>query len=677
MPLTKEQFDRVKATMRRLMDFRRPYDTRRSLLYKQYIGQRDQLTFPDGVTPRSNTFAQYPWSNVETIVSRVHDAYFGYDEWFEVRPGGSLDGMAAEKMQIVLKDRIKAANIISAFEDLTRTVAIYGHGGLKVDWDWGYDTITYAQPVPAMDEMGQPIVDPNTGQPVILGMQPAVKQVPRNRPKFTPIDIYDLYVDPDGSAAAMVVDKTLGQLKQELIGYKLANPNAPEDLYYPEALLEIESRLGKEKDPDAVLVRVAELWDAPTNTVHIMTVDDRDSVAWKEARAGYRWASYRAFQRRVYSGPEVCLWTGPNPFNHKRIPILHTSYVRLPNEVFGVGAIEPIAEMTDALSRFINMIVDNWNLGINRRYVYDSNANIDFDSLKKFNTPGGMIAGEGDPNNVIRELPTHTPVAGDYSIIELYKALIEMTGGISDFYHKGTGSSGGNRTASGISNVISESNFKFRMFIRNLEVYVMQPALAMVASMIQQYLTDEFEVMITDEQPMIPKAVSVRPEELIGNFSFQLVAANYATNEVVRQRNVLAFANLAAQSPYLNEYEGLKMLAKIFKINDVDRVLKTPEQVAQEQQQAMMQQIQMQEMLANAEQRRQNEQIILSGAVNAHKERQKARAAQQNKAGKSQGQGGGRPRSRQFEGPIPGVDVDSLMREIGQLGGANAVGMGG
>ena len=660
------------AKMRRLIDYRRPYDAKRSLLYRQYLGQRDALMFPDGVTQRANTFAQYPWSNVETIVSRVHDAYFSYDDWFETRGVGANDSGSADNMTTVLKKMLKDADLISAVEDLVRTIAIYGHGGLKVDWDWGYDVVTYKEPVPAIDpETQQLIIDPNTGQPIILGYKPASRQIPRNRPRFTPIDIFDLYVDPDGLTAAVVFDRTLGQLKAEYTGYKLTHPDEGDELYYAKGLQELENKLAKEKDPDSVIIRVAELWDYPANTVTIVTAQDVESIAWKERRASYRFASYGAFRRKVYGGPAVMLYTGANQFNHKRIPILHTSYVRLPNEPYGIGAIEPISEMTEAMSQFINMIRDNWNLGINRRYAYDVNANIDHDSLNRFNTPGGKVAVDGDPSKILMPLPTHTPDRGDYSIIELYKNLIETTSGISDFYSGRSSNAGGNTTATGITSIIGESNFKFRMFIRNLEVYIMQPLLKMCSSMVQQYLSDQIEVLITDEPPAIPKAVNISPEELIGNFSFDLVAANYVTNEVVKQRNLLAFQNLAVQSPFWNQYEGLKELAKVFKIPNRNRLLKTPEVVAEEQRQQLEQQLQLEQLHDLREHNQRLEEIKLTGKMAA----EKARATASSKEGGSDKKDG-RPRTRQFEGPIPGSDITTVSRELGQADGIGMRGLG-
>ena len=182
--------------------FRRQYDQRRALFYRQYLGQRDGKNFPDNVTPRSNTFVPYPLSNVETVVSRTLDAFFSFDPWFECKPRASTDDIAAEAMSLVLHDRLKKANFVPMFEALIRNIVIYGHAGIKIDWDWDFDMVTFAQPIPAINqETGQPIMQPVPGppgpdgkptmgmQPIIAGYRPNQTPVPKMRPKFIPIDV--------------------------------------------------------------------------------------------------------------------------------------------------------------------------------------------------------------------------------------------------------------------------------------------------------------------------------------------------------------------------------------------------------------------------------------------------------------------------------------------------------
>ena len=646
---TGELMRRTQNHLTRMLHFRRQYDTRRAEMYRQYIGDRKAPLYPDGLTPRSNTFVPYPLSNVETVTARVMDAFFSFDPWFEARPRGPMDGSAAEKMQMVLHHVMGRSNFMSEFEKFVRNVSIYGHAALKVDWDFGFDVVTYPEPVHAQDpSTGQPLLDETTGQPVVLRYEPKTRQVPKNRPKFEAVDVYDLLIDPDGSMKGHVVERPFREVQQL----------AEMGIYDKEGVARIASYIKDEKDADNILIRIAELWDSIEGTVTVATFSqDSEALGYKDLRYSYRNASYKTWKRKMYGGPSVLLKHGENPFMHKQISVLDTSYIKLPNHVFGLGQVEVISDLTESLNKFVNMITDNWNMGINRRYAYNTEVDIDQTALNNFNVPGGKVGVSGDPNKAIKELPFFTPQAGDYEIMGVYRNMIELASGVSDFYAKGIGAPTGNRTATGINQVVNEGNYRFRMFIRNLEVDILKPMLEQVASMVQQFITDEIEVMITDDMPGIPKVPVVRPEELIGSVSFDIVAANYGTNKNIRQRNLLALGQVLAESPFTNEHEFLREMLKTFEIRNVHRLIKSPEQVAAEQQAALQQQIEM---------------MIFQAMLEADTQVKIARARSTGSSG-----GGDRKQGRPSTNPtakIPGHGLSSAIREFAQMHGANVPG---
>lgn len=668
--------ERVDANLRRMLYFRRQYDQRRSFFYRQYVSQQDRKTFPDNVTPRSNTFVPYPLSNVETIVSRTSDAFFSFDPPFECKGRSQADETAAEAMQLVLNYKLHKAHWIAAIEELMRNLVIYGFAGIKVDWDWGYDMGVDAQPEflqqPVTDPMGQrvlnpqtgqpqlqPVPDPVTGAPIVIAVHPVQKKIPRQRPLLIPIDVYDLLVDPDGGLVAHMNEKSWGQMKREW--------EMNSNLYFADGMTKLAEKIEQEPDPDLVIVRIAEFWDEINDTVTLMTFGkDTEAISWKDLRASYRQASYSGWKRRLYGGESILLYHGPNPFAHKRAPILYTNYIKVPGEKFGLGAIEIISDLTESFNRMVNMVTDNWNMGINRRYAYNVEADIDHTALNLFNTPGGKVGVVGDPNNVIAPLPFFTPQRGDYMIFDVYKNMIELSSGVNDFYSKGVGSSPGNRTATGINQVMNESNFRFKMFIRNMELDILQPMLEMCASMVQQYMTNEEEVRITDAPVGVAKWPVVKPEELIGNFDFDFVAANYATNKVVRQRNMLAFANWAGQTPYWNMGEGIREIGKVMEIRNLNKLVKSDQQVAQEQQAQLAQQVKL---------------MVLEAAL-AHgsaldQGQAKAKWQHQSKMGQTPGGKVGRPRGMGQEGQLPGAGTTTAARGVAQLFGANGLGLSG
>lgn len=664
------------SSLRRMRYFRKQYDQRRAYFYRQYLGQRDQRFYPDNVTPRANAFVPYPLSNVETIVSRVLDAFFSYEEWLEVKGRSSADESAAEKMQVVLLRLLKRANFVPAFESLVRNIVIYGHAAMKVDWDWDYDVVTYSQPIPMIGPDGQPVLQPQLNpdtmqpelKPIILGYRPAQKSVTRSRPRFIPIDVYDLLIDPDGGIIAHLTERTLGQMvrEQQMSTQAAQSDPSKKPLYLPEAIDTLVRRVSDNvKAPDNpmdTIIRIAEVWDEYAQTQSVLTYgEDAEAISWKDLRASYRAAGYSPFKRKVYAGIPLLLYHGEIPFMHKKAPIVCTSFIKIPNEIFGLGAIEIISDLTESLNKFVNMITDNWNLSINRRYAFDVNADIDHEALNSFNVPGGKVGVTGDPSKVIMPLPFFTPAAGDYQVLDVYKMMIESASGVSDFYSKGMGSPTNNKTASGISSVMQESNFRFKMFIRNLELDILQPILGMCASMVQQYISDPMEFQVTGENPSIKKWITLTPEELIGTLDFDLVAANYASNRIIRQRNIMALVNIMASNPvfapYVNPYETAKELYKAFEIRNINKLLIAPPQVQMMQMQQQKQQIDM---------------MLMESMLQTEGKARIGQSKPQTTTGKD-----GRPRTAQFEGAIPGAGLMSPIRELAQSMGSSALGLAG
>jgi hypothetical protein len=496
-------------------------------------------------------------------------------------------------------------------------------------------------------------------------------------------------IDPDGDIVALLLEKSYGAFMRE---YE-ANPK----LYKPEAVAEIMRRVAsyKEEDRDGILIRIAEIWDSTKQTVTLMTSpDDWDALSWKDRRYQYRNASLSAYKRNLYKGPAIILYDGPNPFAHKRCPILHMPYTKVPGDTYGYGLIERISDLNEGINVFTNMITDNWNIGINRRYAFDTQADIDHEALDQANTPGGQVGVTGDPSHVLMALPFFTPNAQDYQILDIYRSMIEMASGVSDFYAKGVGGPGGNSTSSGISQVINESGFVFKRFISNFEVQILQPMCEMVAALIQQYGTAEMEFDITGQAPGIPKYGRVPLASIIGSYSFDFVGANYATGKVVKQRNLMAFYNIAMQSPYANQGEFLREIARCMEIANPNRLLKPDQQVQAEA--AQSRQMQYQEELTRELLKMESKALPAAlgqagkpgiGDKIAGEARQVQEVVEQYLADTvdmvfpphppESGRHVGRPAQSQHEGKIPGATGGEEMSSFAQAMGANALGTSG
>lgn len=659
-----DELQDAQKVLERLRNFQRPYDSRRDALYSQLIGYTPPAYFPDKRTPRSNVSVPYPFANFDQVRATIMEALFLTDPPFEVLPRGMKDSGGALAMQRVMELlALQKGRLRATMDEYVGGLAVYGFYPLYVGWDWDYDTVPSWEVQPAFNPDGSYQVDYATGMP-LLARTLVRKKVPRNRPCYQTIDIYDLLIDPDGAHIARLFYKTLPQMIREQEMATLAGQH----LYDPAALYELQRYLQDKPDAETAIINIAELWDTVNQKCTLVTTAaDPEVLSYKDKRFANRAAMYSTWRRTTCDREPLLLAPKyDNPYMHCKVPILYTSYTKLPGEPFGFGVIEPVAGMVEHLNKSVRAIEDNWNMGVNQRYAIDLERNIDLEGLQRANVPGGIVGLYGNVNEVMKELPTHTPQAGDYAIIPLFQQMIETGSGQSDFYSRGVGTPKGNETATGISSVIAQASKRLTGVVQRLEEDILEPLLQMTASNIQQFITDDIEVRITDEMPAIGKInsafVTITPEDLAGSFDFRLMGALYMENRTVQQAHMMQLGEMIATNPmfaaYIKPYEWLQETQRVFRIPYPGRFIKTPEEVAMEQ--AMM--IQQQLMVGALQQK--------MGL--APDERQIAAA----KGGGGKPPGGKGDSGRNYAKPASNP-ATTTTRSSGQQTGLNALGMEG
>lgn len=664
------------AVVQRLLNFRRPYETRWDELYRHLVSKGTPRQYPDG-SPRANVFVPFAYSNVNFVRNTINEALFSMDPPMETIPGGAADEDAAYAMQLVLeKLAVRDARLRSVMNDYVGGLATYGFYPIDIGWDWDLDFVyemedqlvqpdasTPAELIGQNPQTGEPLViNPMTRMPLVKRVK-VLKPVPRNRPKYTCLDIFDVAIDPDGAYVAKFFDKTLPQMERENSVAEAAGL----ELYNKEALARIKESVFSEGDTEKTrnaLVRICELWNATDNTFSTFTTDeDVTSTTFKDNRYAYRAATKTAFNRGIASNvPKTLLATGYNPYAHCKVPILYTHYSKLPSETFGMGVIEPTFNLAELFNTSASMIMDGWNLGSNQRFAFDLTRDIDLADLRDVNNPGGLVGVYGDPNNVLRELPTHTPDQGAYSILPLLQQAIESVANISDSYQRGVGSTTGNKTATGINSVIQQANKGMTQLAMQICEDIVQPLFAMTASNIQQFLPDDAEIKITDARPAIPKVnspyMTITKTQLAGSFDFRISGAAYMENRFTLQANarmmVETFAKLAPE--WLKpDTAGLELM-KIHRIPYPHRFIKSAEEVEAERQRQMV--------------------TAYFQAVTAAQQMEAEAAAEE--AGQAKGavkSGGGRKTTGGPQRPEYSVsDVTGVARKYSQMLGANAMG---
>ena len=119
-----------------------------------------------------------------------------------------------------------------------------------------------------------------------------------------------------------------------------------------------------------------------------------------------------------------------------------------------------------------------------------------------------------------------------------------------------------------------------------------QPFLKHMMRLNTWHLPDKFEARITTNTGQ--RFVPLFSGDIHSDYDFtaRYTSMEPALGKQFRAQQLIQYAQMWHQSPYLQQHEFMKAIMEMLDFHDSDRYLKSPEQVAQEQQQMMQQTVQ-------------------------------------------------------------------------------------
>lgn len=228
---------------------------------------------------------------------------------------------------------------------------------------------------------------------------------------------------------------------------------------------------------------------------------------------------------------------------------------------------------------------------VNPMLLLDDAADIPLESLiwKPFGfVPGGMEGGM----DTVKPLTIPDTFGNTFrEQEEFFKSTIEdMTG----MYRYNMGSTPTRQEAVGtIHSLQAMGESRIKLLLMTMDYQGFQPLLKYMMLLNAWHLPDNFESRIitnngTEFQPLF--AGDIHPDY---DFTARYTAMEPALGKHFKAQQLLQFAQLWAQSPYLQHYQFMKSIMELFDFNNTDQYLYSPQQVQQQQQQSLQQQIQM------------------------------------------------------------------------------------
>ena len=408
---------------------------------------------------------------VEAIHANLLNALFPANErFFTVAGKSEADHQNAQVIEEFLRGKLEDANFIEKYAMFLKQAVVIGNTVAAVPWRKHTRIRRVEQPVQLFG--------------VTVGYQRVVREdVVYNGPEFEVLDMFDFLIDPNATEfrQAKVIhklDRSLRELKSNPAYSNLEQLQPINDGF--SADLDDANKASKrrafgldelqadhrESKPD--MVKVLEAWG--------------DFVVGDQVFCNYVCA---------IANEKTVIRFEPNPYDCGLKPFIFTSFIPVPNEIYGIGAIEKSLGLQHVINTLTNQKLDVINLSINNPFTYLINDDV-FDPDTLVTRPGALIpVKDHDTLRPIQYLNNYTVAFNE--IADLKSEIQEATGALKYFIG---GDSLQGRTATEVNALVNGGTQKFSSFLSHLEKTSLEPFLRIVFETAKQFIseTENFRV---------------------------------------------------------------------------------------------------------------------------------------------------------------------------------------
>jgi hypothetical protein len=271
-----------------------------------------------------------------------------------------------------------------------------------------------------------------------------------------------------------------------------------------------------------------------------------------------------------------------------------------------------IGELQDVKVALMRQIILNVANNNDRQAIVDGAA-INLDDLrdnKKFIR--ARVEGNRDVSSVVSYFPEAPMSPAAMPMVEYLDSIKENRTGVTK-YNQGLDSKSLNKTATGITAIMTAANQRVEMIARMFAETGVLDLFELLVEMNSRYVDQEQVVRLTEGQPVV-----IRPDDLKGEYDLDIAAGVGAGQRQEATQNMMllisqiypALLQLGVPAPLVTEkaVEAAKTLAEQMGYKDAGKIVPTAEelqqfmqmqqqQMAMQQEQAVMQQAQADQML--------------------------------------------------------------------------------
>uniref|UniRef100_A0A6M3ILF7 Putative head tail connector protein n=1 Tax=viral metagenome TaxID=1070528 RepID=A0A6M3ILF7_9ZZZZ len=484
--------------------------------YKLYRNYRDVSTTPY----KSNIFVPYIFSKVETVVPKMLGTLFNTRPIISVQPRKG----ASEDMSILLEQLLEyqldedQLEFFSKILEFFKECAIYGSSFAKIIPKFNDDELS------SFNYIDIEPID-------LFHVFPDYRAKSIRRMKYIIQLSYTDYDDLEAMARSGFYQNV-----EELLG-KLENISSVDE-YKKNRLTSVGILDEYAFDSTRRVVEVLEYWDRD----YIYTVGARRELLKKEK----------------------------NPFGGL-LPFIMARYVPVQQELYGIGIPEIAESLQEELNDVRNQRMDNVNLIINRMFIANKYADIDFDSLISY--PGNVIL--SNDINAIRDLTTPDVTQSAYREEEIIKRDIDSATG--EYPYSAGEPPQRRETATGIVKLQQASNIRFDTVVKMLEFTVLRNIAKMFLWLDYHFLEpEEFAKIVGEEEFQKRNGQAFYDQdinEVLKLYNFQPMGSSTTAVKEVRLQQMMQCYQLFNGDQFINQLELRKMLLDALDIKSQSRLI--------------------------------------------------------------------------------------------------------
>lgn len=567
--------------------------------YKKFVGYKEEteeerIARENGEAVRSNLHIPRTYQIVDTIRARMVMAFFKTYPYFEFVPQASYQTrfslqQAEDKAKVgsaLVNEQLKKNNIVAKYHDYVTSLLLFPKGYMGVGWRFEEAYLKKKVPIP---EIIQTIYGPQYTGNTVYQVREGLEKIWDDN-EIINIDFFDFWPDPKGYD----LDSCRGVFHREFLTFEELVQRLEflswldEGIIYigsPDELWDISGGDHLERGRER---RMAEI-GMSENGLDVF-INSEDMSIKKNAQ--FEVLNYWQDDRRIMTvNRQKVAYVGPSPYwRHRKKPFVAASFERLPNEFFGMSAVQIISDLQEEENAIHNQRTDNVNFILNKMWKVRRGADIDESEL--VSRPHGVI--HVDRMEDVEELKMTDVAASGFQQQNIVAQIMENTLATPPVI-RGADSSG-DKTATETLKQTYNAGMRFDIKLALFKDLDLKRLLYLMDMNNQQFIDDARLVRMGIDDAV--KWRLINPGELIGEHDYRPASTNIdpAANKQVRREQLSQMMQFLLQMrvPFVDYHKLIEEWLQSFDIENAEKYI-LPKEVWQ-QQMMLMQQIQAQQL---------------------------------------------------------------------------------